>query len=81
MAKGKKNGPMSRSDKKHLHEFGEMHPADVESALMKNQRKEDIISGAFKVSCNRMRVHSLCKSFRFPVKTFSAREISSVALM
>ena len=49
MGKNKKGSNLSRSDRNHLRDFGELHPADLESKQRKTQRKELIETGAYKV--------------------------------
>ena len=45
MAKGKK---LTKKDRKHLNDFGEIHPADLESERMKNEIKEKKLDGTYK---------------------------------
>ena len=45
MVKGKK---LTKKDRKHLNDFGEIHPADLESERMKNEIKEKKLDGTYK---------------------------------
>ena len=45
MVKGKR---LTKKDRKHLNDFGEIHPADLESERMKNEIKEKKLDGTYK---------------------------------
>ena len=48
MAKKKQHAVLSKKDRKHLIDFGEQHPADVENDRIKRATKEAKMRGTFK---------------------------------
>ena len=48
MVKKRQRNEMSKKDRKHLIEFGEQHPADLESERIKRATKEAKQTGTFK---------------------------------